>query len=100
MFVCASVVFFVGFVCDILVIAQLTTRQQQHITGCEVYGKAEFQNPSGSVKDRAALSIIREAEEQGILTPGKPGLIVEGTAGKHNSRLIETKGGRLQACTS
>ena len=48
-------------------------------TGCEIYGKAEFLNPGGSVKDRAALFIIRDAEERGLLQPG--GVIVEGTAG-------------------
>ena len=48
-------------------------------TGCEIYGKAEFMNPGGSVKDRAALGIIRAAEAAGSLKPG--GLIVEGTAG-------------------
>ncbi len=48
-------------------------------TGCEILGKAEFLNPGGSVKDRAALYIIQEAEEQGLLKPG--GTVVEGTAG-------------------
>lgn len=48
-------------------------------TGCTILGKAEFLNPSGSVKDRAALYIIRDAEEKGLLKPG--GTIVEGTAG-------------------
>ncbi len=48
-------------------------------TGCEILGKAEFQNPGGSVKDRAALSIILDAERRGLLKPG--GTIVEGTAG-------------------
>jgi cysteine synthase len=48
-------------------------------TGCEIYGKCEFANPGASVKDRAALFIVRDAEEQGILKPG--GTIVEGTAG-------------------
>jgi cysteine synthase A len=48
-------------------------------TGCEIWGKAEFMNPGQSVKDRAALSIIRDAERTGALRPG--GLIVEGTAG-------------------
>jgi len=48
-------------------------------TGCEIYGKAEFLNPGGSVKDRTALGIIRDAEERGELEPG--GVIVEGTAG-------------------
>jgi cysteine synthase A len=48
-------------------------------TGCEILGKAEFLNPGGSVKDRAALYIIEDAEEKGILKPG--GTVVEGTAG-------------------
>ena len=48
-------------------------------TGCEIWGKAEFMNPGQSVKDRAALQIIRTAEAEGRLRPG--GLIVEGTAG-------------------
>ncbi|MEE8280664.1 MAG: cysteine synthase A [Alphaproteobacteria bacterium] len=48
-------------------------------TGCEILGKAEFLNPGGSVKDRAALFIVRDAEERGLLKPG--GVIVEGTAG-------------------
>lgn len=48
-------------------------------TGCNIYGKAEFLNPGGSVKDRAALYIIKDAEERGLLKEG--GIIVEGTAG-------------------
>ncbi|MBL41197.1 MAG: cysteine synthase A [Rhodospirillaceae bacterium] len=48
-------------------------------TGCEILGKAEFLNPGGSVKDRAALGIIEDAEKKGLLKPG--GTIVEGTAG-------------------
>jgi cysteine synthase A len=48
-------------------------------TGCEIYGKCEFANPGASVKDRAALFIVRDAEAQGLLKPG--GTIVEGTAG-------------------
>ncbi len=48
-------------------------------TGCEIYGKAEFLNPGGSIKDRAALAIVRDAEARGVLKPG--GIIVEGTAG-------------------
>ena len=48
-------------------------------TGCEILGKAEFLNPGGSVKDRAALYIILDAEKRGLLGPG--GTIVEGTAG-------------------
>ena len=49
------------------------------VTGCEILGKAEFMNPGQSVKDRAALGIIRDAEARGLLKPG--GRIVEGTAG-------------------
>ena len=48
-------------------------------TGCEILGKAEFLNPGGSVKDRAAWGIVKDAEETGRLKPG--GVIVEGTAG-------------------
>lgn len=48
-------------------------------TGCEILGKAEFLNPGGSVKDRAALYIIEDAEAKGLLQPG--GIVVEGTAG-------------------
>jgi cysteine synthase len=49
------------------------------LTGCEILGKAEFMNPGGSVKDRAAWGIITLAEEQGLLKPGQT--IIEGTAG-------------------
>ncbi len=48
-------------------------------TGCEILGKAEFLNPGGSVKDRAALYIVQDAEHRGALKPG--GTVVEGTAG-------------------
>ena len=54
-------------------------REVSEETGCEILGKAEFLNPGSSVKDRAALFIIKDAEERGALKPG--GLIVEGTAG-------------------
>ncbi|AZV38796.1 cysteine synthase A [Komagataeibacter xylinus] len=54
-------------------------RHASDLTGCEIYGKAEFMNPGGSVKDRAALAIIDDAERRGTLKPG--GTIVEGTAG-------------------
>ncbi|PVH86566.1 cysteine synthase [Cadophora sp. DSE1049] len=49
------------------------------VTGCEVLGKAEFMNPGGSIKDRAALYVVKDAEERGLLKPG--GTVVEGTAG-------------------
>ncbi|KAJ3293427.1 Cysteine synthase 1 [Borealophlyctis nickersoniae] len=48
-------------------------------TGCEILGKAEWMNPGGSVKDRAALFVVKDAEERGLLRPG--GTVVEGTAG-------------------
>ena len=54
-------------------------QKASEITGCNLYGKAEFLNPGGSVKDRAALWIIRDAERRGELRQG--GVIVEGTAG-------------------
>ena len=54
-------------------------RAASEATGCTILGKAEFMNPGGSVKDRAALAIVRDAEAQGALRPG--GAIVEGTAG-------------------
>src|SRR5579862_8140377 len=54
-------------------------RRPSEATGCEIHGKAEFLNPGLSVKDRAALFIIRDAERRGLLKPG--GRIVEGTAG-------------------
>jgi cysteine synthase A len=54
-------------------------RRASEETGCQILGKAEFLNPGGSVKDRAALAIVRDAEAKGLLKPG--GVIVEGTAG-------------------
>jgi cysteine synthase A len=57
----------------------LYLRQVSEQTGCDIYAKAEFMNPGGSVKDRTALGIIRDAEARGDLQPG--GVVVEGTAG-------------------
>ncbi len=54
-------------------------RRLSELTGCDILGKAEFMNPGGSVKDRAALGIIQDAEARGLLRPGDT--IVEGTAG-------------------
>jgi cysteine synthase len=54
-------------------------RQASKATGCAIYGKAEFMNPGGSIKDRAALAIVADAVARGTLKRG--GLIVEGTAG-------------------
>ncbi|TVQ38149.1 MAG: cysteine synthase A, partial [Geminicoccaceae bacterium] len=57
----------------------LRLRRASEETGCEILGKCEFLNPGGSIKDRAALAIIEDAEARGLLQPG--GTIVEGTAG-------------------
>ncbi len=57
----------------------LYLRKASEATGCDIFGKAEFMNPGGSVKDRTALGIIRAAEAAGELQPG--GVILEGTAG-------------------
>ncbi|MEL0132993.1 MAG: cysteine synthase A [Rhodobiaceae bacterium] len=65
-------------------------------TGCDIYGKAEFMNPGLSVKDRAALAIIEEAEDSGDLRPG--GMIVEGTAG--NTGIGLTMVGNAKGYTS
>src|ERR1700746_1222917 len=54
-------------------------RRASELTGCTILGKAEFMNPGGSVKDRAAFAIVKDALARKILRPG--GLIVEGTAG-------------------
>ena len=54
-------------------------RRASELTGCTILGKAEFLNPGGSVKDRAAKFMVLDAERRGVLEPG--GLIVEGTAG-------------------
>jgi cysteine synthase A len=70
-----------GFVGAIGNTPLIRLRRASEATGCEILGKAEFMNPGGSVKDRAALAIIEDAEARGLLTPGKPGIIVEGTAG-------------------
>jgi cysteine synthase len=56
-------------------------RRASEATGCTILGKAEFMQPGGSVKDRAALGIIEDAERRGQLVPGEPGIVVEGTAG-------------------
>ncbi|MBL8672242.1 MAG: cysteine synthase A [Alphaproteobacteria bacterium] len=68
-----------GFVESVGKTPLIRLRSASEATGCEIYGKAEFMNPGGSVKDRAALAIIQDAERRGELRPG--GVIVEGTAG-------------------
>ncbi len=65
-------------------------------TGCEILAKAEFMNPGGSVKDRAALFIVREAEASGALSPG--GIVVEGTAGNTGIGLAHICNARGYRC--
>ena len=65
-------------------------------TGCEILGKAEFMNPGGSVKDRAALAIIADAERSGRLKPG--GTVVEGTAGNTGIGLAHVCNARGYRC--
>ncbi|MBU6229792.1 MAG: cysteine synthase A [Cyanobacteria bacterium REEB459] len=65
-------------------------------TGCEILGKAEFLNPGGSVKDRAALYIIQDAETRGLLKPG--GTVVEGTAGNTGIGLAHICNARGYRC--
>jgi cysteine synthase A len=68
-----------GFVGSVGNTPLIKLRRASEETGCTILGKAEFLNPGGSVKDRAALAIIKDAEAKGQLRPG--GIIVEGTAG-------------------
>jgi len=68
-----------GFIATVGNTPLIKLRKASELTGCTILGKAEFLNPGGSVKDRAALAIIRDAEAKGLLRPG--GVIVEGTAG-------------------
>ena len=68
-----------GFIDSIGNTPLIKLRAASEATGCDIYGKAEFLNPGGSVKDRAAKGIIADAEARGLLKPGYT--IVEGTAG-------------------
>ncbi|MEM9058698.1 MAG: cysteine synthase A, partial [Pseudomonadota bacterium] len=72
-------------------------RAASEATGCAIYGKAEYANPGGSVKDRAALGILRDAEARGVLKPGAT--IVEGTAGNTGIGLAVV-GNALGYCTA
>jgi len=68
----------------------IALRKASEQTGCTILGKAEFMNPGGSVKDRAAKYIILDAEARGELEPG--GVIVEGTAGNTGIGIEFTQG--------
>ncbi len=71
-------------------------RGASEATGCEIYGKAEFMNPGGSVKDRAARGIVIDAEQRGLLEPG--GTVVEGTAGNTGIGLAHVCAARGYKC--
>src|SRR5580658_6492787 len=71
-------------------------RRGSEETGCEVLGKAEFMNPGGSVKDRAARGIVLDAERRGLLRPG--GTVVEGTAGNTGIGLAHVCNARGYRC--
>jgi len=71
-------------------------RRVSEETGCEIYGKAEFMNPGGSVKDRAARAIVLDAERRGQLKPG--GTVVEGTAGNTGIGLAHVCNARGYRC--
>ncbi len=71
-------------------------RRLSEATGCEILGKAEFLNPGGSVKDRAALGIIEDAEAKGLLRPG--GVVVEGTAGNTGIGLTQVAKAKGYRC--
>src|SRR5579862_2916271 len=71
-------------------------RRASESTGCEIFGKAEFMNPGGSVKDRAARGIILDAEQRGMLRAG--GTIVEGTAGNTGIGLAHVCNARGYRC--
>src|SRR6202000_988608 len=68
-----------GFVDSIGNTPLIKLQKASELTGCTILGKAEFVNPGGSVKDRAALAIIQDAQKKGLLRAG--GTIVEGAAG-------------------
>ena len=71
-------------------------RAASESTGCEIFGKAEFMNPGGSVKDRAARAIVLDAEQRGELKPG--GVVVEGTAGNTGIGLAHVCNARGYRC--
>jgi cysteine synthase A len=71
-------------------------RRVSQETGCDIYGKAEFMNPGGSIKDRAARAIVLDAEQRGLLHPG--GTVVEGTAGNTGIGLAHVCNARGYRC--
>ncbi|MGO9802884.1 MAG: cysteine synthase A [Steroidobacteraceae bacterium] len=85
-----------GFVGAIGNTPLIRLRRMSEETGCEILGKAEFMNPGGSVKDRAAAAIIADAERRGTLRPG--GIVVEGTAGNTGIGLAHVCNARGYRC--
>ena len=85
-----------GFIGSIGNTPLIRLRGPSELTGCEILGKAEFLNPGGSVKDRAALYIILDAEKRGLLRPD--GVVVEGTAGNTGIGLAHICNARGYRC--
>ncbi|HTL91376.1 MAG TPA: pyridoxal-phosphate dependent enzyme, partial [Steroidobacteraceae bacterium] len=85
-----------GFVGSVGHTPLIKLRRVSEETGCEVLGKAEFMNPGGSVKDRAARAIVLAAERSGELAPG--GTVVEGTAGNTGIGLAHVCNARGYRC--
>ena len=86
-----------GFIATIGKTPLIKLRTASAQTGCTILGKAEFLNPGGSVKDRAAWAIVKAAEDSGALRPG--GVIVEGTAGNTGIGLALVARARGYRCT-
>ncbi len=85
-----------GFIATVGQTPLIRLRRLSEATGCEVLGKAEFLNPGGSVKDRAARAIVLAAERSGALVPG--GTVVEGTAGNTGIGLAHVCNARGYRC--
>jgi len=85
-----------GFIDSVGNTPLIKLRRLSEETGCEILGKAEFMNPGGSVKDRAARAIVAAAEERGELAPG--GTVVEGTAGNTGIGLAHVCNARGYRC--
>jgi cysteine synthase A len=85
-----------GFIDSVGNTPLIRLRRVSDQTGCEILGKAEFLNPGGSVKDRAALAIVLDAERRSLLRPG--GVIVEGTAGNTGIGLTLVANARGYRC--
>jgi cysteine synthase A len=85
-----------GFVGAVGNTALIRLKRASEETGCDIFGKAEFMNPGGSVKDRAASAIVADAERRGTLGPG--GTVVEGTAGNTGIGLAHVCNARGYRC--